>query len=58
MDKIPFDPQHFANAYLSSQNFNPKDYTSEQEMIKEAFVIYLMAYEHAREYFEKTQSND
>ncbi|UXV33109.1 hypothetical protein [Mammaliicoccus sciuri] len=58
MDKIKFDPQQFANAYLSSQNFDLKEYENEKEMIEEAFAIYLMAFERAREFVEKTQKND
>ena len=55
MDKIPFDPQYFANAYLSTQEFKPENYESEQDMIDEAFSVYLMAFEHARDFVEKTK---
>ena len=57
MDKIPFDPQHYANAYLSTQEFKPGNYESEQDMIDEAFSIYLMAFEHARDFVEKNQND-
>lgn len=50
MSKIYFDPQQFANAYLSTQEFKPSNYESEQEMLDEAF-------EHARKYVEKTQND-
>ena len=53
MSKIYFDPQQFANAYLSTQEFKPSNYESEQEMLDEAFAVYLMAFEHARKYVEK-----
>ncbi|MBF2319427.1 hypothetical protein H3923_09955 [Staphylococcus hominis] len=58
MDEIPFDPQQFANAYLSAQTFEPKDYNSEQDMIEDAFAIYLMAFEHARAFVEKNQNDE
>ncbi|BAE05107.1 MULTISPECIES: hypothetical protein [Bacillota] len=57
MSKIYFDPQQFANAYLSTQEFKPSNYESEQEMLDEAFAVYLMAFEHARKYVEKTQND-
>lgn len=57
MSEIYFDPQQFANAYLSAQTFEPKDYDSEQDMIEDAFATYLMAFEHARDFVEKNQND-
>ncbi|COD83942.1 hypothetical protein [Staphylococcus warneri] len=58
MDKIHFDPQQFANAYLSTQEFKPSNYESEQDMLDEAFAVYLMAFEHARSFVEKNQNDE
>lgn len=58
MDKIYFDPQQFANAYLSTQEFKPSNYESEQDMLDEAFAVYLMAFEHARTFVEKNQNDE
>lgn len=58
MSKIEFDPQQFANAYLSAQELDVKHYESEQEMIDEAFSIYIQAYERAMEYVENYQIDE
>ena len=58
VDKIYFDPQQFANAYLSTQEFKPSNYESEQDMLDEAFAVYLMAFEHARAFVEKNQNDE
>ena len=58
MDKIYFDPQQFANAYLSTQEFKPSNYESEQDMLDEAFAVYLMAFEHAELLLRKNQNDE
>ena len=58
MDKIYFDPQQFANAYLSTQNSNQVIMKAEQDMLDEAFAVYLMAFEHARAFVEKNQNDE
>ncbi|CDR51842.1 hypothetical protein [Staphylococcus schweitzeri] len=58
MSKILFDPQHFANAYLSTQEFKPEDYESEQDMVEDAFAVYLIAFKHAKSFIEKNQNDE
>lgn len=58
MSQIEFDPQQFANAYLSAQKLDVQHYKSEQEMIDEAFSIYIQAYERAMEYIENYQVDE
>ena len=53
-----FRPQQFANAYLSTQEFKPSNYESEQDMLDEAFAVYLIAFEHARAFVEKNQNDE
>ena len=52
-----FRPQQFANAYLSTQEFKPSN-MKEQDMLDEAFAVYLMAFEHARAFVEKNQNDE
>ncbi|MCD8916330.1 hypothetical protein K2V61_12350 [Staphylococcus simulans] len=53
MTEVNFDPQQFANAYLSAQNFEPEDYESEEDMIKDAFIVYLKALQHASDFVNR-----
>ena len=44
--------------HICTQEFKPSNYESEQDMLDEAFAVYLMAFEHARAFVEKNQNDE
>ncbi|TDL96715.1 hypothetical protein ERX27_07620 [Macrococcus brunensis] len=58
MGNIKFDPQLFANAYLSNCDLDDIEHSSEEDRIDYAFSIYLAAFNHALEFIESIKNDD
>ena len=53
-----FRPSTICKCIFKYSRIQTSNYESEQDMLDEAFAVYLMAFEHARAFVEKNQNDE